>query len=310
VSDFRAEAAEYLTLRRALGYKLIGQGRLLAGFVDYLEESGAEVITTELALAWSRQPVRSSPLSHHQRLAVVRGFARHCQGLDPRTEIPAADLLPARFNRAVPYLYSPDEITALMEAARAIRHPLRAATYETLVGLLAATGMRVGEATGLDRDDVDLPAGRLLVRCGKNGKSREVAMHPSTTEALGVYARRRDAHCPRPSSPSFFLSIAGTRLDYRSVWHEFDRMRQRARLEDRSRSRPRPPRLHDLRHTFVLQTLLNWYHAGADVASQLPLLSTYLGHVDPVSTYWYFEAAPELLALAAERLDRAWEDLA
>lgn len=309
MNSLRETAEEYLSIRRALGYKLVGQGRLLAGFVCYLEETGASVITTELALSWARGSAGSSRLNQHQRLSVVRGFARHCQGLDPRTEVPAADLLPARFNRRVPYLYTPDEIASLMQAARGIRHPLRAATYETLVGLLAATGMRVGEAIGLDREDVDIPGGRLLVRCGKNGKSREVALHPTTTEALAAYASRRDAHCPRPRSPGFYLSIAGTRLDYRSVWHEFDRMRRQARLDERAQSRPRPPRLHDLRHAFVLRTLLGWYRDGVDVAVRLPLLSTYLGHVDPVSTYWYFEAAPELLALAAERLDLAWGDL-
>ncbi len=310
MSRFREAAEEYLAIRRALGYKLIGQGRMLAGFVTFLEGSGASVITNRLALSWAQQPAGSSQVTHNQRLSVVRGFARHCQGFDPHTEVPATDLLPARFGRAVPYLYSPDEIASLMEAARTIRTPLRAATFETLVGLLAVTGMRAGEAIGLDRDDVDLPGGRLLVRCGKNGKSREVALHPTTTEALSAYARRRDELCPRPKSPSFYVSIAGTRLDYRSVWREFDRIRRLARLEERSRSRHRPPRLHDLRHTFVLRTLLKWYQAGIDVAAQLPLLSTYLGHVDPSSTYWYFEAAPELLALAAVRLELAWGDLA
>jgi integrase len=240
-------------------------------------------------------------------LSVVRGFARHLQGLDPRTEVPPGDLLPARFRRAVPYLYSGVEIERLMHAIRTIRSPLRAATYQTLVGLLAVTGMRVGEALGLDRDDLDTAGGLLVVRLGKNGKPREVALHPSTIAALGAYAGRRAEFCPRPSSPSFFVSTAGTRLDYRSVWREFDRLRRLTGLTGRSRSRP--PRLHDLRHTFVLRTLLNWYGAGVDIEAQLPLLSTYLGHVDPSSTYWYFQAAPELLALAAERLERAWEGL-
>jgi integrase/recombinase XerD len=307
MSGLRQAAEDYLAIRRALGFKLGWQGRVLLQFVDYLDESGESVVTTGPALAWARQPTRGSQLWWSQRLAVVRGFARHLQGLDPRTEVPPSDLLPARFRRAVPYLYSGAEIERLMHATRTIRSPLRAATYETLVGLLAVTGMRVGEAIALDRDDVDPVAGLLVVRFGKNGKSREVALHPSTVEALAAYARRRDELCSHPRSPSFFVSMAGTRLDYRSVWHEFDRLRRLADLTGRSGSRP--PRMHDLRHTFVLRTLLNWYAAGADVAAQLPLLSTYLGHVDPSSTYWYFEAAPELLALAAERLEQAWEGL-
>jgi integrase len=305
-SGLRQAAEDYLAIRRALGYKLTQQGQMLLQFVDYLDESGVSVVTTGLALAWARQPAQASQLWWSQRLSVVRGFARHLHGLDPRTEVPSSDLLPARFRRAVPYLYSEAEIGRLMHATRTIRSPLRAVTYETLVGLLAVTGMRVGEAIGLDRDDIDMAGGLLVVRFGKNDKSREVALHPSTVDALGAYAGRRDELCPRPNSPSFLVSTAGTRLDYRSVWHEFDRLRRLTDLSGRSWSRP--PRLHDLRHTFVLRTLLNWYDAGADVEAQLPLLSTYLGHVDPSSTYWYYEAAPELLARAAGRLERAWEE--
>jgi site-specific recombinase XerD len=306
MSGLQRAAEEYLAVRRALGYKLGWQGRVLLQFVDYLDESHASVITTALALAWARQP-ESSQLWWNQRLSVVRGFARYVHGVDPRTEVPATDLLPARFRRAVPHLYSEAEIAQLMEAARkTIRSPLRAATYETLLGLLAVTGLRVGEAIGLDRDDVDIAAGVLVVRCAKGGNSREVPLHASTVDALGAYARRRDELCPRVSSPSFLVSIAGTRLDRGSVWHEFDRLRRLTGLSGRPGSRP--PRMHDLRHSFVLRTLLNWYGAGANVEAQLPLLSVYLGHVDPSSTYWYFEAAPELLALAAERLERAWED--
>jgi len=304
MSGLRHAASEYLAIRRALGYKLTWQGRLLFEFVDYLDASGAAVITTELALAWAQRPTNATPLWWRQRLSVVRGFARHHQGVDPRTEVPASDLLPARFRRAVPHLYAGAEIDALLAAARAIRSPLRAATYETLLGLLAVTGLRVGEAIGLDHDDVDCVGGRLVVRSGKNGTSREVPLHPSAVAALRAYARRRDALCPRPGSPGFFVSIAGTRLDYRAVWHEFDRLRRRTGLTGRPGSRP--PRLHDLRHAFVLRTLLAWYRAGVDVEAHLPRLSTYLGHVDPTSTYWYMEAAPELLALAAERLERAW----
>ena len=219
--------------------------------------------------------------------------------------MPPADLLPAKFRRAVPYLYSEADIEALMGAAREIRSALKAATYETLIGLLAVTGMRIGEVIALDRGEVELPEGRLTVRRGKNGRSREVALHMSTVAALEAYARLRDELCPHPKDPSFLVTNAGTRLYYGTVWHVFDRIRRRSGLDRESLGRQ--VRMHDLRHVFVLRTLLGWYRDGADVEAQLPLLATFLGHVDPSSTYWYFEAAPQLLALAADRLERTWE---
>ncbi|MDQ1426907.1 MAG: hypothetical protein QOK39_383 [Acidimicrobiaceae bacterium] len=305
MSGVRHAAEEYLAVRRALGFKLASQGRLLLQFADFADASGASVITPELCLRWARQPAEADPTWWNMRLSVVRGFARHLHGLDPRTEVPARDVLTARKRRTVPHLYSPADIDALMNHARHIRSPLKAHTYETLIGLLAVTGMRVGEAIGLDRDDVDVDAAVVVVRCGKNGRSREIPVHPSTIDALSVYTQRRHELCARPSSASFLVSSMGTRLDYRCVWREFDRLRRQAGLQGRSPSHP--PRLHDLRHSFVLSTLLNWYHSGVDIDAKLPVLSTYLGHVDPASSYWYFEAAPELLALAAERLSYAWE---
>jgi integrase/recombinase XerD len=307
VSVLRKAAHEYLSIRRALGYKLEAQGHLLLQFIDYLEQRGALVITTELALEWARQPADASQLWWHQRLSVVRGFARHLVGLDPRTEVPANDLLPARFRRAVPYLYSEAEIARLMRAARAIPTPLKAATFETLIGLLSVTGMRVSEAIWLDRDDVDLDGEWLLIRRAKNERSREVPLHQSTVQALCAYALLRDELCTRPLSQSFLVTSTGGRLHRRTIWHVFDDLRRRAGIVPRSSACR--PRVHDMRHAYVLRTLLRWYRAGSDVEAQLPLLSTYLGHVDPASTYWYFEGAPELLALAAQRLERAWEEL-
>jgi integrase/recombinase XerD len=307
MSALRHAADDYLALRRALGYQLKEHGRLLSQFLDYLEEQEASVITTSLALAWATQPADASAVWWHQRLAIVRGFARHLHALDPRNEVPAEDLLPAKFRRAVPYLYSEAAIERLMQAARTIRSPLRAATYETLIGLLSVTGMRVSEAIALDRGDVEPPEGRLTVRRGKNGKSREVALHPTTVRALDAYARVRDELCPRAKDPSFLITDTGGRLHRGGVWHGFDWLRRRSGLDRESLGRQ--ARLHDLRHTFVLRTLLSWYRENRDVEAQLPLLSTFLGHVDPSSTYWYFEGAPQLLALAAERLERTWEQL-
>jgi integrase/recombinase XerD len=304
VSALRAMAEEYLAIRRTLGFKLKDPGRLVIQFVDYLEDVGATVITTERALAWLQLRTTASPFRQRQRLSAVREFARYVQSIDPQTEVPSKALLPIRLQRRAPYLYSEDEIARLMAAAKSIESPLHATTYETLIGLLAVTGMRLGEALGLDRPDVDLTGQLIVIRCGKFNKPRQVPIHLSTAEALDAYCQLRDRVCPRPNCASFFVSSRRGRLSRSSVHAAFARLRDQTGLSMTHGSRP--ARLHDLRHTFVLRTVLNWYRAGVDVQSQLPLLSTYLGHVDPKSTYWYFQAAPELLALAAERLEYAW----
>lgn len=306
MSPLRQHAEEYLAVRRALGFKLAWQGRALLQFVDHLEAAGVVDVTTQLALAWATQPSGTTPIHQRHRLSVVRGFARHMRAIEARTEVPAEDLLPARYHRTAPYLYSPTEVAELMAAARTLSSPMSAAAIETLIGLLAVTGMRVGEAIELNRDDVDLPGGLIIVRSGKNLRSRCVPLHQTTTEALAGYAHRRDQLCRRPRSSRFFTGDRGDRLAPSTIQQDFDQLRRKTGLARRSRT-SRLPRLHDLRHTFALRTLLNWYRAGVDVQEHLPLLSTYLGHVNPESTYWYFEAAPELLALAAERLEQAWE---
>jgi integrase len=299
------EVADYLALRRALGYKLEMHGRVLPQFVAFLEQRDATVITTELALKWATLPADGSAVWWHQRLAIVAGFARYLHASDPRHEIPPIDLLPAKFRRAIPYLYSDAEIAALMGAARAITSPLKAATYETLIGLLTVTGMRIGEVVALDRDDVLLAEARLTVHHGKNGRSRAVALHPTTVIALDAYDQLRDEFCPHPQDPSFLVTTTGLRLNKGTIWHEFDRLRRATGLDRKTLGRR--ARIHDIRHSFVLRTLLSWYRDDVDVEAQLPLLSTFLGHVHPSDTYWYLEGAPELLALALERLERTWE---
>jgi integrase/recombinase XerD len=299
VSELSSALADYLQLRRALGFTLERPASLLASFVEFADAEGAGYVTTGLAMSWAAQPAGADRSWHGARLSAVRQFARYLQALDPRTQIPPAGMLPGRSRRAEPYLYSAAEITALMTAAGAIRPPMRAATYQTLIGLLAVTGMRVGEAISADRRDADLDGGVITVR-GKFGKSRQVPLHPSTVTALDAYARTRDENIPRPGTPAFFVSLAGTRLIYKNVHFTYHQLTRAAGLRPRS-ARCRP-RIHDLRHSFAVTTLISWYRDGGDVAARLPLLSAYLGHTEPGSTYWYLEAAPELLTLAAARL--------
>ena len=298
---------DYLSIRRALGYKLKRHGLLLPDFVTFVEREGSDFITTELALRWAMQPSQTSPVWYARRLGMVRLFARHVRSIDPRTEIPPPDLLPCRKRRGTPYLYSDQDVATLLAAARSLRPPLRASTYATLLGLLATSGLRVGEAIALDREDVDWRAGLLVVRQGKFGKSRQIPLHETTMRALRIYADERSRTCPRLKAPSFFVSTRGTRLIYNNVHKTFLDILGKTRLA--TCSTPRRPRLHDLRHSFAVATVLGWYRAGLDVESRLPLLSTYLGHVCPSNTYWYLTATTELLGHASARLERAWEGL-
>jgi integrase/recombinase XerD len=304
MSQLREALDDYLTIRRALGFKLKNASYLLPKLVAYLEQAGATTVTSELALSWARLPAEN-PIQWSERLKAARGFARHLQTLDPRTEVPPAFVLPNRRYRSTPYLYSESDIVRLMRAAGTLAPPLRAATYETLIGLLAVTGMRVSEAIRLDRGDLDYEKGLLVVRVSKFGKSREVALQPSTLGALRAYDRLRDELCCQPLAPSFFVNMLRTRLSYRMVNCTFVGLVSQASIG--SPSVVGRLRLHDLRHSFAVRTLLEWYHADLDVQAKLPLLSTYLGHVDPKSTYWYLSSAPELLALAGARLEHALE---
>ena len=300
MSPLRQALADYLAVRRSLGYKLARAEKLLAQFITYLEDAGASTVTAADALAWATLPA-GTPWWHAQRLSMVRAFAAHLRTTDPAAEIPPAGLIPARRPRATPYLYSPGEVTALIAAAVGLRSPLRAATYQTLIGLLAVTGMRVGEAIRLDRADFDAGAGVLTIRSSKFGKSRLVPLHPTATAALSGYLRLRDRLHPGPSDPAVFISSAGTRLLYCNVHATWRQLVRTAGLRPRSpHCRPRP---HDLRHSFAVASLLDAYATGQDGQARLALLSTYLGHVNPAATYWYLSAAPELLALAGQRLE-------
>lgn len=294
-------AEEYLAMRRSLGYKLDQQGKLLLEFVGYLHDIGADTITTEAALAWATQPGGANPIWWQRRLSVARCFARHLKTLDPACQVPPTDLLAVRYQQRTPHLYSQTEIEALVHAAGLLAAPLQAATYQALIGLLAVSGLRVGEAVGLDRGEVDLNAELLSVVNGKFGKSRQVPLHPSTAAMLRGYSARRDRLCPTPTTRAFFVSTTGTRLLVGGVDRVFTQLLALAGIP--APPGRRRPRVHDLRHSFAVATLLDWYREGVDVAARLPVLSTFLGHVAPASTWWYLHAAPELLALAAQRLE-------
>src|SRR2546429_1881012 len=299
MTAIRQAIGDYLAVRRALGYKLEDHGWLLASFASFLEADGARTVTTRLAVDWAPLPKAALPSGQAARLGVVGGFARHLQALDPAPEVPRAGLLAGRNRRAVPYLYCDAEVAALMAATACLRPALHAATHETLIGLLSASGMRLGEAIRLDRADLDAGEGIVMVRDSKFAKSRQIPLHPSTLAALTGYGQLRDQHFPQPKTPALLVSTAGTRLISQGIHYVFARLVRQAGL--RPRSQECRPRLHDFRHSLSVNTLSAWYRQGLHVQPRPPVLSTMLGPSSPTSTYWYLSAVPELLALAAER---------
>ncbi len=303
MSDFAQHLEDYLALRRALGHQLADAGRLLPRFVAHLDAIAASTITVEVALAWVQQPDADPSSSVWlRRMTAVRGFARHLSGIDPATEVPPLGLVTFRQRWRPPFIYSEADVVALMaEVPRLIPTPLRSATFQTMIGLLAATGMRVGEAIALRRADTDWAEGVIVVRATKFNKSRELPLDPTTLDALGAYAAIRDRLVPTPSSPTFFVSGRGTPVVYAAFGEKF---RELVRASSVGATSPLPARIHDFRHSFAVNTLIRWYRDGEDVGALLPRLSTYLGHLSPGYTYWYLSAAPELLELAAARIEK------
>jgi integrase/recombinase XerD len=293
----------YLALRRALGYKLKQDGQLLQDFAAHLDADGAEYLTADAAIAWATIPADVTPYWHWCRLRPIRIFSRYLHALDYRHEVIPQDLLPYQYTRAAPYIFTGGDVIALMHAAGHLGRRLPAATYQTLIGMLAVTGMRPGEAYALDRDRVDLDAGAITITSSKNGTCRQLPLHATTVEALAGYARRRDQLCSHPAGPSFLVSVRGTRLNPWVADEVFTGLARSAGLQPRS-PRTRPV-LRSFRHTFAVSTLIGWYQAGIDVDAHMPVLSSWLGHVGPRSTYWYISADPGLLALAAGKMASA-----
>ena len=432
MTSLRQALADYLAMRRAMGYRLARAEKLLGQFLTYLEERRETRLRTRTALAWATLPPGNPSGWWASRLAVVRGFATYLHTVDPITEIPPTDLLRAHARRATPYPYSDEDIANLLAATSTLRTAHRTATYRTLIGLLVVTGMRVGEAIALDRRDFDAEQDLVTVRQGKFDKSRALPLHPTAATAVRQYLRRSDRPVTRHSA-ALFVSTAGTRLLCRNVQQTFGALVRRAGLVPHSAAcrprlhdlrhysgtriipsrllkvggarvgcriapgiitdcsrRPEPPnpsmarrsgparnrcwlsevekkrsttdmvfsssrrheredggrrrtglfrniehcdssqhvettslppstrsrlgiirvpelwrlfRYRNSRHRFAVCTLLDAYRQGHDPEARIARLATYLGHVDPKYTYWYLSAAPELMQLAADRLE-------
>ncbi|MCP3885556.1 MAG: tyrosine-type recombinase/integrase [Propionibacteriaceae bacterium] len=305
MSTLRELLQDYLATRRALGFKLRTDGTGLLSFVAFMEQARADSISTDLALAWAKQPTSVQPARWAQRLSYVRGFARYCSAIDPRTEIPPSGLLPFPHRRPSPYFFTDEDIERLLQGA--LQWPaqdgLANHTFSCLFGLLGVSGLRISEALGLTLDDVDLDEGILTISSTKFGKSRLVPLHATTVEVMTDYRERRERFLAGRQVPHWFVNSRGGPLGYDTVLRAFHRLTA-GLPSQQGRARPR---LHDLRHRFALVTVVHWYRDGQDVQRLLPVLSAFLGHVQVSDTYWYLSACPELLDAAKERLERHWE---
>lgn len=303
--DVAASVEQYLGLRRAMGYRLKAYDRLLGGFVSYLQARDTQVITVEDALEWACLPQGTHPHWHAVRLAAVRGLAAHVYARDPHAaELIPAGLLPVHVARVVPHLYTAEQIGALLQAAQALQPAVRAHTTATVIALMAAVGLRIGEALGLDTTDLDIEASTITVT-GKYAKKRRLPVHPSTMIALTNYLHVSRRLVGSPRDGALFVTLNATRPRANNVERAFRSLARACGLLPGPGVRA--VRLHDLRHTFAVNTLLDAHRGGVDVDARIAALATYLGHVSPVSTYWYLSASPELLDLVNDRLEAIGE---
>jgi integrase len=304
MSSLSSELDRYLIIRRSLGYRLKANERILRKLVTFAEQQGVEHISSDLFLRWQNVSTKASRHTRAQSLAIVRLFSQWLHGIDPKHEVPPQGLIPKQNRRPKPYIYSDEEIRRIVEAAVELPsfNGIRALTYPTLFGLIAVTGMRISEALSLDTCDVDLEAGIITIQCGKFGKSRVIPISTDTTSRLVAYTKERDRHLGCQPEP-FFVSDRGERIAGNTARCTFAAVCQNIGL--RCPQRPglsgAGPRIHDLRHTFAVRTIMNWYRTGKDPAREMIKLTHYLGHADPADTYWYIEAVPELLDLASQR---------
>ena len=285
----------YLALRRRLGFSLEREGAQLLALGRYVQKSGhAGPLTIELMVRWAQSSPKASQRQQARRLEIARRFAQFWAGFAPATEVPSPALLGSSASRRRAHIYSAQQMGNLLQAASQLPGPpaWRGLTFQTLLGLLACTGMRISEALQLQGRDLDQAHSLLHLRHTKGGQSRQLILHPSALAALQRYDRKRPARHP---DSAFFSLRSGQPLGYDTVQEVFCQLRQRLGW-------PIPGwRLHDLRHTFAVNCLLGWYRQGADVDQKMLALSTYLGHARPQDTYWYLSAVPELMALVQAR---------
>jgi len=293
---------EYIKLRRSLGYQLKETEQYLKRFIKFLKKRGTQYITAKLSLEWAMLPQNVKRSHWSRRLSIVRLFAQYHTMEDHRTEVPPSYLLSQQPNRAIPYIYSEKEIRQILKACQSLLSlGLRHHTYFTFFGLMVVTGCRISELISLNRDDLDIKNNWIIIRNSKCNKSRLLPLHQTTMRQLKKYSEIRDQF-PVHDVNAFFLSDQGARITKWSARYAFIQISKQIGLRDPFDSNG--PRIHDIRHSFAVRTLLNWYRKGINIDKKIILLSTYLGHKKPTDTYWYVTGTPELLAQATSRLEK------
>jgi len=296
----RVEA--YLAYRRHHGFELSIDATQLRSFARFADEIVTEDhLTVALAVAWAQTSRRMTPFTWARRIEILRGFARFCLREDAETEIPPRGLFGPAHRRLVPHIYTEAELCSLLEATHGLvpTEGLRPATCRCVFGLLAATGLRISEALTLTTADVDLDSGVLHIREAKFHQQRLVPLHPSVTDSLRAYVRWRDRLVPRPCCNRFFLRDDGNGANQPGILYALQTLCQQLGWQPRGDYRRH--RLHDMRHTFIVRSMLRFYEQGVDIDRAILALSTYVGHANVSDTYWYVTGIPELMAIAAER---------
>jgi integrase/recombinase XerD len=305
MSILSSRLEDYLSMRRGLGFKLKSDGTALLSFVAFMELNNATRITNELAFSWATLPKNVKANHWSCRLRFVRGFASYCHAFDQCSVVPPSQLLPASQQRSSPYFFSDVDIKQLLQLCLVQDDSagVSGKTTHCILSLLCTTGLRISEALRLDVDDFDAEKGILYVRVSKFGKSRLIPLHPSVVALLMDYLSSAKSLTTVLEPVALFRNATAQRPSYDNIYRRFRRL-SNVFPDQLGRRRPR---LHDLRHRFAVKTLLNWYHDGIDVQRWLPVLSTYLGHVEVRDTYWYISACPELMDAARQRLESRWE---
>jgi integrase len=292
----------YLAERRILGFGLESAGKVLTNFARFADATNHRgPITESLVLAWARSTTTERSITYARRIEVIRPFTKYLRQFDPDTAVPQRDLCGRAHRRLAPHIYTEQELAELLavSAAMSPAGSIRPLTYETLFGLIAATGLRISEAINLARDDVNLIDGTLTVCETKFHMSRLIPLHPTVTLALKHYAERRTHVAAVQPCNSFFVGLRGGKLHTRTVHWVFGRLRKQ--LGWIARGDHALPRIHDLRHSFVCRRILRWHREGVNVDNQMIALATYLGHVKPSDTYWYLTAVPELMEVVNQK---------
>lgn len=301
----QARIDAYLAERRRLGFSLETAGIMLRSFARFADLSGHRgPLTTTLVVAWVKGEARNAtPTSWARRLEVLRPFIEHERRLDPRNELPASSMFGKAHQRRTPHIYTDQEIVALLKAARLLQpqHSIRPATYETMLGLIAATGLRISEALKFRFGDVDIAGQCLTVRMTKFAKSRHVPFDVSVAAALSRYVAIRGHYAPSKPDASFFVGASGQAPSKRQVHWTFQQLRRDANIV--ARGAYDEARIHDLRHTFICRRVQRWQNEGADIDNAIAALATYVGHAKLSDTYWYLTGIPDLMAAAGDRFE-------